>query len=419
MNRTSMQAMNSKVTIIVAALGCSNLVMGCGGGDSAGDPSSADASDSASSSNGSGGTSASVTTSTTLGGEDPAACPRGTPLFSVRYFDEEETDLIRAVRVDPSTEAVYFSIYDEIYRLGQGSSEPEPVIARPTPDVDGAFWLVDERALFPSGFQAPIVDDEVAVLFATPLDGGEAEVVVGAPSASSPEDDYLIQDVLVVGDEVVWIGVDMHTDDPADLLPEWESRYFVRKTSWRNPSEPVELYASGLDLSGLLVVGDQVFVDEALEEDAAETRQLVLSLDEGTLEGESESMFGGVVKSGDADSLIVSRLDFNQDDPSNLDGLGLFVVDHDGEIRERVHDIPNAAHTFGSDPTNNRLVLAVYSLDEDLYRIQVYDVQSGLKTVGCVDDPASVFALEFRDGEVLVATHDQSKGATIVSFPNE
>lgn len=326
-------------------------------------------------------------------------CGSGEPLFPPQQFGE--FDLIRSVRVDPRTQDVYFSIADQIYSMQNGSFAAFTPRSMPSIFGDSDFWIIDDQMLIPN--ESGTLEDlgfaqgEV-VLTSVPLAGGDRRALVGLPTPGENQR-FLVEDVAVVGDQVVWLTAEGVTEDTDEFLPEYEDTYVVRATSWRSAFEHVELYRTAEPLNDIVVTEGRAFAGSRDFINRFE-RQVVLSLATGTYEGESIDLFGGNVFDADPQSLLVKK--------SDPDDSGLFLTHLDGTVISRV------AGEFGvmvsASDGYGRWALVIVERASTL-RVEVVEPDGAQRQVACFGDSADVYDLAFVGGDLVLATWEDQKSA--------
>lgn len=342
---------------------------------------------------------------------EPGECSES-PLFPPQAYGEDGTDLIRHVAYDSATQDIYYSILEDMYVFARGASEPELLGARPNDALYGDFWLADDLILYPSGFLVPLVEGTTAVLFSTDRTAGNTQVAVSLPAPPSLEYDFTVGQVNVIGDTVLWLGVDKYTEDPSDLLPEWETTFVVRRTSWTSPSEPEEIYSTTQDVRSLTVAGDKVFVEEEVgAEEIPVYEQTIVDLETGTVDPDhAEQKFGGRVVFGDDESLFVAQLDLD-----NVDAIGLFRMAHDGSGEERLTTNPFVNMIVPH--ADGYVFVDLQTLSEPIV-VNKYVVGQGVTQIGCIDGSGTTaHSLSVADENVLVAIFRDNQ-STILTFEN-
>jgi hypothetical protein len=297
------------------------------------------------------------------------------PLFSARPYGTDGYDLIREVQVDEVSGDTYFSIMDDLFVLRAGATEPERLTVRPGNDVSDEFWLTDDSLLFPGGLANEL---EPAVLFETDRMGANPEVVIPLPEDNSLNWLYEAGKVLVVGDDVFWIARDRYTDDPSDLITEWQTTYAVRRTSLRSPAQPIDVYTSDRYLDSLIVAAGKAFVEEEVGDvQSFEFEQRIVEIATRAVDPlTATERYGGTVVAGNDDTLIVSNVDF--DDPS---AIGTYSVAPDGSGRERFTD----NIFFGSITSRDGLwVYTETAALADPTRVMTYRRGEAPRMIGCI-----------------------------------
>jgi hypothetical protein len=320
--------------------------------------------------------------------------------------------VIGEVLPDSKSGDVYFSTGAELYVLPKGEQEPKLISERPQ-DIWSSFWLIDDGFLLPSGFQVPLVDTEIAVLYKMPRDGGEPTVQVAAPISSDDGWVYHIQDVAVVGDDVYWIAEDSFTAEPWRTPPDYDDTYYLRTTHWKNPGEPVELYKAKHELSGLLIAGGKAYVDEDLtDEIGSDSVQRIIALDGSGAEAmTAQDKYGGEIVAADDDSLI-----YTNSDSDDFSMFGSYRVAPDGSGKEKLDDV--YLISFGGTPAAHRdgtwVFMKADGLDHET--LMEYQVGKGLKEIGCTT-AGYQGGLVIGDGEALLAIkHDENNESTVLHF---
>jgi hypothetical protein len=279
-------------------------------------------------SGGSGGTGGSGVSGGT-GGSGTTSCTES-PLFSARPYGTDGYDLIREVQVDEVSGDTYFSVMDDLFVLWAGATEPETLAVRPSNDVSYEFWVTPDSLLFPGGMT--VLELPPAVLYETDRSGANPEIVIPLPEDNSLNWLYEAGKVRVIGDDVFWIARDRYTEDPSDLLPEWQFTYAVRRTSWRSPAEPIDVYTSDRYIDGMIVAAGKVFIEEEVGEvQSFDFEQRIVDLATGAVDPMTATeRYGGTVIAADDDTLIVTQFDL--DNPS---GIGTYALSPDGSGSER------------------------------------------------------------------------------------
>jgi len=329
-----------------------------------------------------------------------SGCKAGEPLFPAQKFDE--FDLIRSVLVDSATQDIYFSIADQIYLAQDGGFTPFTGRSAGGIFGDSEFWIVDGAMLIPGGSglldTLGVIQSEV-VLSSVSLAGGDVRAIVTLPTPGDGER-FSIEDVAILGDEVLWITAEGVTDE-VGYLPEYEETYVVRKANWRSPSESVELYRTALSLNNLIVTEGRAFAGSKNIVGGV-SGQVVLSLKDATVEGRSVEVFGGQILGADSQTLLVEK--------SGPDNDGLFLTTPDGSVIKEVFPYQVGLASDG----NGRwaLVRPPLGFPEEPAYITIVGPNGEERDVGCFDDSLTVHALAFAGDDLLVATYEDS-GSTI------
>ena len=350
------------------------------------------------------------------GGDAGGECKRGEhPLFAPRAFGKNGNDVIGRLAFDADSGDLYMSAGDALHVLRKAQREPELFAMRPA-DIGNDFWLEDDRILLPTGLLVPLVDEAKAILFTLPRSGGDPEVLIAAPANTDVEYRYEVLEVVVSGDDVFWIASDGHTDNIARIPPIYDRTYYVRKTSWRAPGTPVDVYSGPRRISGLIIAGGYAFVDRELAMNDPETDQIIVDLATSKALPMTTERYGGEVVYGSDDALIVSRLDSD-----NLADFGTFYIAPDGSGATKLDGVlilrigsPLAAHAgdefaFVSSKTN-----AMNPLGSDMH-VFTFSKADGLRDVGCFDGSGTEHAVEIAEDRVLVAVFREGK-ATVLEF---
>lgn len=369
---------------------------------------------------GPGGGSAGTANATQPGG----ACTEAA-LFARRSFGEDGTDLIRRIELEPGTGDLIFSVWQELYRLPNGSDTPQPIMARPAEaqPLYGAFWLVDDDILMPA---APGIGslltaanpggmmDLIPVLYQAPRAGGEAALVVSSLMPSEELVFYQIAGARVVGDEVFWVDVRAQREDFSTGAP-IDRTYRAWRTSWRSPSaEPQQLYTSELELDVPVVVGGIAYIDEANGETAQDgTTQRLIDLADGSVGPSSaEELYGGKVIAGDDQSLIVYDSEIDLDD---IDSYGVYRFSADGSQEEKLYQ---GLTQLDWRSREGGWAYEVYNFEADSNDIYVYQPGSTPRLLGCVADSAnSVHDVVLGADAVYVSVFYTDFTATILRYP--
>lgn len=335
----------------------------------------------------------------------------GMQLFAPRRFNEEEDWAVGHVEYDPQTGDIFFSTQIELYALRSGDDEPTFVSERPT-DIWSGFWLTEDSALFPSGSQVPGLDVEVAVLSSVPLEGGDLSIEVGVPPSDEYEWSYTVGSVVVIEDEVFWIGGDRY-NDTTQLLG-GETTYYIRTTSWREPGEPEVLYESELPLSTLLVGDRYIFFTEDSLTDDIDPVQRILDRETGeVLDETTDEHFGGPIVLAEGEVLMVTRSDFES---LSLDEIGTFFISGSGE-ETKLDDV----WIFGLGPpqvARQGDLWAVTNADEmNNEHVYLFSEADGLRDIGCYDAEIATFGIAFAGDRVVVATSDDDYNSGLLEFP--
>ncbi len=327
-------------------------------------------------------------------------------LFSARPIGEDGTDVIRHIVADGAGKNVYFSGYTKLYRAPISGGEPKAV-GDLLGTLDGKFWLSGEQVLVPGGLTLPIVEDADPVLLALPKKGGKLEPLVSIPHATTLNERYEVSNIQVLGDDVYWIGRDMHTDDPSDLPPVYQTNHVVRKTSWKNPDVPEELYSSKFELDELIVMPAHVLVsqrDSMGNDDYGSTQKLVGINGKVT---DVEAVLGGVASAGQGDWLLVQRLDFAKPESS-----GVFRVRTDGTGASLVASGTGLLSGVAQDEDGFIAVVKPSSLGQDRDTTNVYAVgMAGEgKLIGCIDGDVTVHGVGVSASTAYVAINETVDG---------
>lgn len=329
-------------------------------------------------------------------------------LFPAEAHGDDGADLIRAIQLDEAAGQLIFSDLGEMFEVPLEGGKPSLLGPRPNDAIDGDFWLQGEQLLFPAGFATPLIEAQQAVLFSTDRSLETVQVLVSIPAPPSIEWQYQIRDVRVVGDDVYWLARDSHTDRPADLLPDWDSTYALRRTSWRNPAEPEELYSTKVELDDLVVAGKLAFVRE-IDPDTYERRQQrIVDLTSSTLlDDDAEAKFGGVVVAGDEASLFVTKLQLEA--PNEI---GVFRIAPDGSDQTMLTTNP-----FVSDFRSNgdTWFFTDGQALGDPTLVFSYRVGGAPRQIGCIESSATVHALASSDSKVYAGVYNDQK-TTVLQF---
>lgn len=341
------------------------------------------------------------------GAENDESCVEH-PLFPAEAHGDNGADMIRAIQVDQAGGKLIVSDLEAMFELPRAGGKPSLLGSRPSDAIYGDFWLKDDQLLFPAGFATPIIEEQRAVLFSTDRAVQTSQVVVGIPAPQSLEWQYEVGDVRVAGDFVYWVARDKHTDRPSDLLPPWDTSYAVRRTSWRTPSEPVELYSSKHELDDLVIAANLAFVSEKTDADSSKPEQRVIDLtNETVLTDSAQTKFGGRVVAGDGTSLFISKLELEP--PYEV---GVFRVGTDGTGKTLLTTNP-----FVSDFTLDGDTW-VYTEGQSLSEATLvwsYRVGEQPKRLGCIGSSATIHALTASDSKAYVAIYRDDK-TTILEF---
>ncbi len=247
-----------------------------------------------------------------------------------------------------------------------------------------------------------------AVLFATDRSVQDPQVIVSLPAPDSIEWQYEVADVQVVGDDVYWLARDKHTDRPSDLLPKWDTTYAVRRTSWKPPAQPEEVYSTESALKSLIIAGNLAFVKEELDADSHEYQQRIIGLkNEGVLEQSSEEKLGGEVVAGDESSLFVAKVQLEPPYDS-----GVFRVSPDGGEPTKLTTNP-----FVSDFTANgdTWFFTEAQASSDATLVFSYRVGEAPRQIGCIASRATVHALASSTTEVYAGVF-RDNATTVLRF---
>lgn len=330
------------------------------------------------------------------------------PLFPAEAHGDSGADLIRAIQIDEGDGKLIFSDLDELFDVPLGGGTPSLLGPRPNDAVSGDFWFEGSQLLFPAGLATPVIEEQLAVLFSTDRGVTSSRVVVGVPAAESLEWKYEVGDVRVVGDDVYWVARDKHTDRPSDLLPTWDTTYAVRRTSWRQPSEPLELYSTKFELDDLVVAGNFAFVSEQVDPDNNTEQQRVIDLTRKTvLEESGEAKFGGKVVAGDDASLFVAKVELEPPYES-----GVFRVAPDGSGKTLLTTNPFVANFT---PSGDGWVYTDAQTLSDPTLVWSYRAGEEPKRLGCIERPATVHALTSSGSKAYVGVYRDEK-TTILQF---
>lgn len=329
-------------------------------------------------------------------------------LFPAEAHGDDGADLIRAIQLDEAAGQLIFSDLGELFEVPLEGGKPSLLGPRPNDAINGDFWLQSERLLFPAGFATPLIEAQQAVLFSTDRSLETVQVLVGIPAPPSLEWEYQIRDVRVVGDDVYWLARDSHTDRPADLLPDWDSTYALRRTSWRNPAEPEELYSTKVELDDLVVAGKLAFVREIDPDTFQRRQQRIVDLTSNTLlDDDAEAKFGGVVVAGDEASLFVTKLQLEA--PNEI---GVFRIAPDGSDQTML-----TANPFVSDFRSNgdTWFFTDGQALGDPTLVFSYRVGGAARQIGCIESSATVHALASSDSKVYAGVYSDQK-TTVLQF---
>ena len=344
------------------------------------------------------------------GGAGSGSCTEQ-PLFPLRGLGAGSNDLYRQIRLDEATGDLYFADLSELFVLRAGSSAPQKL-----GDRGDAFWLAADTILFPG----PIYNTStLTVLSGMSRNGGALTDLVTTPKATSSNDHFEVGEVLAVGDDVIWIAREMHTNNPAALLPTWDRKtYYIRKTSWRSPGTPQVLYTGTRDLFGLVVGGSKLYVSEETGDvDSNQYLGKIVDLAGGGAQpGTTDDRYGGVVVDADEASVIVSR----EGDPTIPGQWGIYRLAPDGSGEAQVMRFPallrgvfSLAHRNGTWVFTESPALGE---PDDVY---AYSVAGGKRRLGCVSDnpPTNTFAVELGASSVFVSVLRNSMAAGILRYP--
>jgi len=330
------------------------------------------------------------------------------PVFAARGFGENDVDVIRQIRVDDATGDLYFSILDQLFVIRSGAGMPEKIA-----DYGDEFWLTPDAILIPWGSR---MGDQVPVLLTTGRAGGTASVVVTTPASTSFNDIFEVADVVVVGDEVTWIARNLHTDHPEQLLAPFDKTYFVRKTSWRSPGPPQQLYQGTRDLQGIVVAGGKLYVSEEIGEvDSNDYQQKIIDFATGAVDPTNPfDKYRGEVVAGDDVSLIVSR-DLDLDHPETA---GVFRVAPDGSGEARLLQFPvflrSAFDIASRDGT------WVFTSKKDLVSpitVYSYSVTDGIRQIGCATgEDTTDHAIALGSSQTFLSIFRNGNSATILKY---
>ena len=314
------------------------------------------------------------------GGSGVSANCMESPLFSARPYGTDGYDLIRAVRSDEVSGDTYFSVMDDFFVLRANATEPVRLAVRPGNDVSYDFWLTDDSLLFPGGLTQEL---DPAVLFETDRSAANPKILIPLPEDTSLNWLYEAGKVLVMGDDVFWIARDRYTDDPSDLLPDWQTTYAVRRTSLRSPGEPTDVYTSDRYIDSLIVAAGKAFVEEEVgEEQSFDFEQRIVEIATGAVDPMTATeRYGGTVIAGDDDTLIVTKLDFE-----NPSAFGTYGVSPDGSGSERFTEsafLGNIAHRDGL------WVFTEIATGSEPTPVMTYRRGETPRVIGCIDRRSS------------------------------
>ena len=330
------------------------------------------------------------------------------PLFEPRALGADGSDSVRHIAFDGTHGELLFSGYLELFQVGGQGGEPHK-LGDLLGSLNGEFWLAGEQILVPGGVLALPQQEATPVLLAMPRVGGALGSVVTLPAPRAAGAQQSVRDVRVLGDEVYWLGV--------DALDEGQGSgrsYTIRKTSWRSPAAPVELYRSADELRGLLVSDAHLVFSEQSGEPTSERftqkrmpREGGQARDNADLGGEVRASFGG--------SLLVERADF-----FDSTRAGLFRVseeDREGEPLVQGYGYLAAVH---ADEQGFVAAWIPTNLGNDApTRVLALESQGHARQVGCVDVRGSIQGLGASADTVYVALHDAegtSEANTILRF---
>ena len=141
------------------------------------------------------------------------------------------------------------------------------------------------------------------------------------------------------------------------------------------------------------------------------SRQVVVSLPDGVLEGNSVDVLGGDVVAADETSLLVGTSGSlgNQ----NFDD-GLFLTTLDGTVIQQIAPHGFSGHLFASNGAGR---WAVSFLDEDSTEIHVVAPDGEMRQVACFGDSVSVYGMAFQGNDLLLATLEDRTLSTIRRVP--
>lgn len=330
------------------------------------------------------------------------------PLFVAEPHGDSGNDMVRGIQVDEATGKLIFSDLGQMFEVPLSGGKPSLLGARPNDDIAGDFWLSGEEILYPAGFATPAIEEQQAVLFSTDRDVKNQKVAVGIPASDSLEWRYEVADVQVAGDNVYWLARDKHTDRPADLLPEWDTTYAVRRTSWRTPTKPEDVYSTKSELTDLVVAGQLAFVAEETEPDSNQPEHRIIDLKTNTvLDQSTEAKFGGQVVAGDDTSLFVTKLQLEA--PYEI---GVFRVAPDGSGAALLSKNPFVSNFTQRGDT--WLFTDSQSLS-DPNLVFSYQVGAAPKQIGCIDSSATIHALASSATDAYVGIF-RDNTTTILEF---
>jgi hypothetical protein len=332
------------------------------------------------------------------------------PTFPARGYGDDNTDLIRQIRIDDATGDMYFTTYSDLYVLRSGASEPAAIS-----HLGGAFWLTDDAFLFPNGFA---IDDPIVVLHSVPRTGGDATAAITSPASTSRNDVFNLGDSALIGDQLVWITSSFHTSNPDRLPRVYDSKKWeVRKTSMKSPAAAQTLYTSSRELSTIVADRTNIYVEE--ETGAEQSRdfvQRIIGLESGAVDAmTADEKFGGAVVAGDDRSLIIAA-DIDQD---HLDTKpGIFRIAPDGSGKAALHDelllskwIFNIASSRGTWGFERSTALA------EPHQVYAYTVAGGVRNIGCANgNDTTAHAIAVGQNAVFLSIYRGSM-STILRFP--
>ncbi|MDD9939612.1 MAG: hypothetical protein OXU20_00990 [Myxococcales bacterium] len=344
----------------------------------------------------------------------PYQCTGGSLLFEPRALGEDGNEVIGTIRYDEATGDVYFATRSELYVLRAGGSEPV-LIGGSAGNVWDEFWLRDEEILMPSGWRLAPVRAEVSVLAALPRAGGDVRMRLGTPISIAGREVFETSNLRVVGDDVYWITGERLHGPGADAGDPHRTSYAVHRARWSDPTSAVVLYRSRWKLSGLVVAGGYLFVNETTVDTpmASGGVQRILDAKDGRRLAEtSQARYGGVVVTGDAESLLVTRFDYE-----HSDNFGTWHMRPDGSHATRLSNV--LLLSIGPVPAISRggewMVVSLMTGEKEM-AVYTFSEAHGQQRLGCFDEGDSTFAMDVADGRALVGVFRDGKNA-IMSFP--